>query len=98
MVFKTLVSVESAWFQLLESAVLSKKTYWVQKNILVFFITLCVAATAEGALDDAMRAEIETQRAALDLKEVDYEATVGFKLSLAKRAFERVRERFLASR
>ena len=45
----------------------------------------------------ALRAEVDKAKFALDLKEVDYEATMKVKLSVARRCFDEVRATFLAS-
>ena len=46
----------------------------------------------------ALRQEVERARAALDLKEVDYEATMRVKLSVARRCFAETKEVFLRSK
>lgn len=45
----------------------------------------------------SLQAEVNKAKAALDLKEVDYEATVKVKMSVAKRCFEAVKNSFLNS-
>ena len=45
----------------------------------------------------SLRAEVNKAKAALDLKEVDYEATVKVKMSVARRCFEAVKTPFLNS-
>ena len=58
-----------------------------------------VAGPERAPVFDALRRETERARRALDLKEVDYEATMKVKMSLARRCLKepKVREAFLES-
>ena len=58
-----------------------------------------VAGPERAHVFDALRRETERARRALDLKEVDYEATMKVKMSLARRCLKepKVREAFLES-
>ena len=54
-------------------------------------------AKAGEALFASLRSEVDKAKASLDLKEVDYEATIKVKMFVARRCFEATRDSFLSS-
>ena len=55
------------------------------------------AGPAAADMFTSLRAEVEKAKAMLDVKEVDYEATMRVKMSVTRRCFEATRESFLTS-
>lgn len=60
-------------------------------------VQMAGADSKTAAVFAGLRAEVDKAKAALDLKEVDYEATMRIKMSVARRCFEATRDQFLSS-